>query len=57
MATDVQGVPGQDLALPVYLTDARVPTNYQLAAAFPRVDRASTVLLNRQLATLCPHHR
>jgi hypothetical protein len=57
MATDVQGVPGQDLALPVYLTDARVPTNYQTAAAFPRVDLASTALLNRQLATLCPHHR
>jgi hypothetical protein len=57
MATDVQGVPGQDLALPVYLTDARVPTNYQTAAAFPRVDLASTALLNRQLATLCPHRR
>jgi hypothetical protein len=56
VATDVQGVPGQDIALPVYVTDERV-THYELAAAFPRVDAASTALLNRQLATLCPRHR
>jgi hypothetical protein len=57
LATDVQGVPGQDITLPVFLTDTRIPAHHQLAEAFPRVDRASTARLNQQLATLCPRHR
>jgi hypothetical protein len=57
IATDVQGVPGQDIVLPVYLTDTKVPAHHLVAAAFPRVDSASTALVNRQLATLCPSHR
>jgi hypothetical protein len=56
-ASDPQGGQGQDIALPVYLADRKIPNYLQLAFAWARLDSASTALVNRQLATLCPRTR
>jgi hypothetical protein len=57
IASDPEGVPGQDIALPVYLSDKKIPANHQFVAAWPRIDGTLTALVNRRLATLCPRAR
>jgi hypothetical protein len=53
-AKNLAGVPGKDRALPVYLSDTKLPEDWQTGGAWARLDPAFTARVNRQLAALCP---
>jgi hypothetical protein len=56
-AKNLEGVPGKDRGLPVYLSDTKLPEDWQTAGAWAHLAPASAADVGRQLATLCPRHR
>jgi hypothetical protein len=56
-AKNLEGVPGKDRALPVYLSDTKLPEDWQTAGAWAHLDPASAADVDRQLAALCPRAR
>jgi hypothetical protein len=56
-AKNLEGVPGKDRALPVYLSDTKLPEDWQTAGAWAHLDPASAAGVDRQLAALCPRAR
>jgi hypothetical protein len=56
-ARDLEGVPGKDRALPVYLSDTKLPEDWQTAGAWAHLDAVSAAVVDRQLAALCPRVR
>lgn len=52
-AKNPEGVPGKERGLPVYLSDTKLPADWQTAGAWARLDPVSAARLDRQLATLC----
>jgi hypothetical protein len=53
-AKNLEGVPGKDRALPVYLSDTKLPEDWQTAGAWAHLEPASAAEVDRQLAALCP---
>jgi hypothetical protein len=56
-AKTLEGVPEKDRALPLYLSDTKLPADWQTAGAWARLDPASAARLDRKLARLCPPAR
>lgn len=53
-AKNLEGVPGKDRALPLYLSDTKLPEDWQTAGAWAHLEPASAAGVDRQLAALCP---
>jgi hypothetical protein len=56
-ARNPEGVLGKDRALPLYLSDTKLPADWQTAGAWARLDPASAARLDRELASLCARAR
>jgi hypothetical protein len=52
-AKNLAGLPGTDRALPVYLSDTKLPEDWQTAGAWAHLEPGSAAVMDRQLAALC----